>query len=195
MSHRRSSPDRDLGDNLDHVSGVWTTRAASPAFAWMVQTAHAMLDSPIIEAHRAHLSPAALRTKLGLCTLVVVLCGVLGGILYFGGGVIFVSVILALFHNDDLPLVTGTGCMMMASVCTGLLLSFVRRPLGVGSHLIPYAALVLPCVVLGTSVSSRAMLYMTKTSVLLLVSGVSLLMGVLITFQHQIFSFAADPDV
>ena len=115
----------------------------------------------------------------------------IGGILYFGGGVIFVTVILFLFYNDDLPLVTGTGCALMSCVCAGLLLTFVDRPVQLDPELPMFALLLLPCVVAGTAVSSHAMLYLSRTSVLLLVSAVALVMGVLITFQRQIFSWAA----
>jgi uncharacterized membrane protein YfcA len=133
-----------------------------------------------------------MRLRLACCALLVTGFGVIGGLLYFGGGVIFVTLILLLFYHEDLPLVTGTGCALMACVCLGLLATFVRRPgRGLDPALPQFAALVLPCVALGTAASSRAMLYFSKPAVLLLVAGVALVMGVLITFQRQIFSFVA----
>ncbi|KAJ1629398.1 hypothetical protein T492DRAFT_1011154 [Pavlovales sp. CCMP2436] len=159
--------------------------------AWLRGTLASVWYSPILENQRRRVSPAAMRAKLVSCAACMVGCGVIGGILYFGGGVIFVTVILFLFYHDDLPLVTGTGCMLMSCVCLGLMATFIDRPaVQLDSELPTYAALVLPCVMLGTALSSHMMLYLSRTSVLLLVSLVALVMGVLITFQRQIFAWA-----
>lgn len=176
-----------------HLAGVWTVAGLSKG-AWLAQSVALLLHSPILEAERRNSSPAAMRLKLISCTALVAACGVIGGILYFGGGVIFVTVILFLFYNEDLPLVTGTGCALMSCVCIGLLLTFVDRPIALDPELPVYALMLLPFVVLGTAVSSHAMLYLSRTSVLLLVSMVALVMGVLITFQRQIFSWAASEE-
>lgn len=171
------------------ADGAWAA-PAEPKRACLRQAFAAVLRSPILEAEARRVSPAVMLAKLAACAALVTLCGIIGGILYFGGGVIFVTVILSLFYTEDLPLVTGTGCALMSCVCVGLLLTFVDRPEPLDGQLHVYAGLLLPCVVLGTAVSSHAMLFLSRTSVLLLVSVVALLMGVLITFQAQIFSWA-----
>lgn len=172
------------------VSGVWVTEQVSPLRAWLAQASFALLRSPLIEATAEAVSPRALHCRLLACTVGIVACGIIGGILYFGGGVIFVSLILALFTTDDLPLATGTGCSIMACVCLGLLVTFPGRPEVFTEDMAKSAAIVIPCVVLGTSISSRLMLYLSKSSVLLVVATVALTMGILISFQHQIFGWA-----